>query len=44
MLVCETVYMLDVNENVMGDRLLNAPLMKFTINKKDVIDLVSKCD
>ena len=28
----------------MGDRLLNAPLMKFTINKKYVIASVSKCD
>ena len=49
--LCETIYMQDVIENVdgqdMADRLSNAPLIKFTINKKDVtgmIALVSKCD
>ena len=51
MSVCETVYMQNVIENVvyqdMADMLSNAPLIKLTINKKDVTGMIaslSKCD
>ena len=43
-LVCVCMLMQDVDGQDMADRLLNSPLMKFTINKKDVITSVSKCD